>query len=72
MRTFVPDRTCWPLLLTVLAIRLRYKPTYDKLRVLVINKDVCNCRAARPCPGRNIIVVLLVVIIPVPILFRLR
>ena len=40
MRTFVPDRTCWALLLTALAIRLRNKPTYDKLRVLVINKDV--------------------------------
>ena len=40
MRTFVPDRTCWSLLLTELAIRLRYKPTYDKLRVLIINKDV--------------------------------
>ena len=40
MRTFVPDRTCWSLLLTALAIRLRYKPAYDKLRVLIINKDV--------------------------------
>ena len=40
MRTFVPDRMCWLLLLTALAIRLRYKPTYDKLRVLIINKDV--------------------------------
>ena len=40
MRTFVPDRTCWSLLLTALAIRLRHKPTYDKLRVLIINKDV--------------------------------
>ena len=40
MRTFVPDRTCWSLLLTTLAISLRNKPTYDKLRVLVINKDV--------------------------------
>ena len=40
MRTFVPDRTCWLLLLTTLAIRLRNKPTYDKLRVLIINKDV--------------------------------
>ena len=40
MRTFVPDRTCWSLLLTALAIRLRYKPTYNKLRVLIINKDV--------------------------------
>ena len=40
MRTFVPDRTCWSLLLTALASRLRYKPTYDKLQVLVINKDV--------------------------------
>ena len=40
MRTFVPDRTCWSLLLTALVIRLRYKPTYDKIRVLIINKDV--------------------------------
>ena len=40
MHTFVPDRTCWSLLLTTLAIRLRNKPTYDKLRVLIINKDV--------------------------------
>ena len=40
MRTFVPDRTCWSLLLTALAIRLRYKPAYDKLQVLIINKDV--------------------------------
>ena len=40
MRKFEPDRTCWSLLLTALAIRLRYKPTYDKLLVLVINKDV--------------------------------
>ena len=40
MRTFVPDRTCWLLLLTALAIRLRNKPTYDKLQVLIINKDV--------------------------------
>ena len=40
MRTFVPDRTCWLLLLTALAIRLRNKPTYDKLRVRIINKDV--------------------------------
>ena len=40
MRTFVPDRTWRSLLLTALAIRLRYKPTYDKLRVLIINKDV--------------------------------
>ena len=40
MRTFVPDHTCWSLLLTALAIILRYKPTYDKLRVLIINKDV--------------------------------
>ena len=39
MRTFVPDRTCWSLLLTALAIRLINKPTYDKLRVLIINKD---------------------------------
>ena len=38
-----------------------------------------SCRAARPCPGRNVIVVLLAtiilvllaIIIPVPILFRL-
>ena len=40
MRTFLPDRTCWSLLLTALAIRLRNKPTYDKLQVLIINKDV--------------------------------
>ena len=40
MRIFLPDRTCWSLLLTALAIILRYKLTYDKLRVLVINKDV--------------------------------
>ena len=40
MRKFVPDRTCWSLLLTTLAIRLRNKPTYDKLRVPIINKDV--------------------------------
>ena len=40
MHTFVPDRTCWLLLLTALAIRLKNKPTYDKLRVLIINKDV--------------------------------
>ena len=40
MRKFVPDRTCWSLLLTVLEIILRNKPTYDKLRVLIINKDV--------------------------------
>ena len=40
MRTFAPDRTCWSLLLTALAVRLRNKPTYDKLRVLIINKDV--------------------------------
>ena len=40
MRTFVPDRTCWSLLLTALAIRLINKLTYDKLRVLIINKDV--------------------------------
>ena len=40
MRTFVPDCTCWSLLLTALAIRLRNKPTYDKIRVLIINKDV--------------------------------
>ena len=40
MRTFVPDRTCWSLLLTTLAIILRNKPTYNKLRVLIINKDV--------------------------------
>ena len=33
---------------------------------------LCSCRAARPCPGRNVIVVLLAIIIPVPILFRLR
>ena len=42
MRTFVPDRTCWSLLLTALAIRLGYKPTCDKLRFLIINKDVCK------------------------------
>ena len=40
MRTFVPDHTWWSLLLTALAIRLRNKPTYDKLRVLIINKDI--------------------------------
>ena len=40
MRTFVPDRTCCSLLLTALAIILRYKPTYNKLRVLITNKDV--------------------------------
>ena len=40
MRIFVPDHTCWSFLLTALAIRLRNKPTYDKLRVLIINKDV--------------------------------
>ena len=40
MSTFVPYRTCWSLLLTELAIRLRNKPTYDKLQVLIINKDV--------------------------------
>ena len=40
MRTFITDRTCWSLLLTELAIILRYKPIYDKLRVLIINKDV--------------------------------
>ena len=40
MRTFVLDCTCWSLLLTALAIRLRYKPTYDKLQVIIINKDV--------------------------------
>ena len=40
MRTFVLDRTCWSLLLTALEIRLRNKPMYDKLRVLIINKDV--------------------------------
>ena len=39
MRTFVPDRTCWSLLLMTLAIRLRNKLTYNKLRVLIINKD---------------------------------
>ena len=47
MRTFVPDRTCWSLLLTALAIRLRYKPTYDKLRVLIINKYVCKSLARK-------------------------
>ena len=40
MRKFVPDRTCWSLLLTALAIRLINKATYDKLQVLIINKDV--------------------------------
>ena len=40
MRTFVPDRTCWSLLLTTLAIILINKPTYDKLQVLIINKYV--------------------------------
>ena len=40
MHTFVPDRTCWALLLTALVIRLRNKPTYNKLRVLITNKDV--------------------------------
>ena len=40
MRTFVPDRTCWLLLLTALAIILRNKPTYNKLQVIIINKDV--------------------------------
>ena len=39
MCTFVPDHTCWSLLLTKLAIILRNKPTYNKLRVLIINKD---------------------------------
>ena len=47
MRTFVPDRTCWSLLLTALAIRLRNKPTYDNLRVLIINKDVCKLLARK-------------------------
>ena len=40
MRTFVPDRTCLSLLIITLAIRLRNIPTYDKLRVLIINEDV--------------------------------
>ena len=40
MRKFVPDHTCWSLLLTALEIILRNKSTYDKLRVLIINKDV--------------------------------
>ena len=40
MRTIVPDRTCWSILLKALEIRLKNKPTYDKLRVLIINKDV--------------------------------
>ena len=40
MRTFVPDCMCWSLLLTAFSIRLRNKPTYNKLRVLIINKDV--------------------------------
>ena len=47
MRTFVPYRTCWSLLLAALAIRLRNKPTYDKLRVLIINKDVCTLLARK-------------------------
>ena len=47
MRIFVPDRTCWSLLLTALAIILRYKPTYDKLRVLIINKDVRKLLACK-------------------------
>ena len=47
MRTFVPDRTCWSLLLTALAIRLRYKPKYNKLRVLIINKDVSKSLARK-------------------------
>ena len=50
MRTFVTDRTCWSLLLTALAIRLRNKPTYDKLRVLIINKDV---RKSLACKNGN-------------------
>ena len=50
MRTFVPDRTCWLLLLTELAIRLRNKPTYNKLRVLIINKDV---RKSLACKNGN-------------------
>ena len=50
MRTFVPDRTCWSLLLTELAIRLRNKPTYNKLRVLIINKDV---RKSLACKNGN-------------------
>ena len=33
---------------------------------------LCSCRDARLCPGRNVIVVLLAIIIPLPILFRLR
>ena len=40
MSKFVPDHRCWSLLLMALAIILRYKPTYDKLRVLIINKEV--------------------------------
>ena len=33
---------------------------------------LCSCRAARPCLGRTVIVVLIAIIIPVPILFCLR
>ena len=47
MRTFIPDRTCWLLLLTALEIRLRNKPTYNKLRVLIINKDICKSLARK-------------------------
>ena len=47
MRTFVPDCTCWSLLLSELAIRLRNKPTYAKLQVLIINKDVRNLLARK-------------------------
>ena len=50
MRTFVPDRTCWSLLLTALAIRLKNKPTYKKLQVLIINKDV---RKSLACKNGN-------------------
>ena len=47
MRTFVPDSECWSLLLTTLEIRLRNKPTYDKLPVLIINKDVSKSLARK-------------------------
>ena len=40
MRTFVPDRTCQSLLLMALASRFKNKTTYNKLQVLIINKDV--------------------------------
>ena len=47
MRTFVPDRTCWSLLLISLAIRLRNKPMYDKVRVVIINKDIYKSLARK-------------------------